>query len=77
MGEQNKVDLDYCEFMRGMCNAPGDCDDCRECGGTGLKPVGCCSGFECGCGGQPVDFVPCNCGSEPPTHEQIKEWANR
>ena len=70
-------ELDYCEFMKGMCNATGDRDVCGKCGGNGLAAVGCCSGFECGCRGMPVDFIPCDCGSEPPTNEQIKEWASR
>lgn len=32
---------------------------CPDCGGTGIMPIICCSGYECGCRGQPVDFDRC------------------
>ncbi len=66
--------LSYPVFMRGMCNAPFDYDKCEECGGTGLKPIMCCMGSDCGCRGMPVDFSDCKCGCEQPTDEQIKKW---
>jgi len=65
---------DYVEFMIGLMNAPWDNDICSECGGSGMRPVHCCSGMECNCRGMPIDFVECNCGIERPSEEQIKEW---
>lgn len=37
---------------------------CEICGEfvPGFKYIGCCSGFECGCMGQPIE--PCICGTE-------------
>lgn len=67
--------MDYCDFMRGMCNAPWDNDKCDQCGGTGLIPAYCCSGTECGCRGMPIDFVECwCCDCAEPTNEQIRAW---
>ncbi len=61
--------MDFVEFMN-------RCDDylldhferkwCEGCGGTGIETKRCCSGHDCGCQGQPVDFEPCECGAEPP-----------
>ena len=68
-------EISYSVFMIGMRNAPWDSDKCARCGGTGLKPVYCCSGFECGCRGLPVNFEPCECGTKAPTNDQIKAWA--
>lgn len=64
------------EFMRAMMNADYDGNICDKCGGTGLKPVMCCSGNECGCLGMPVDFVACGCGIPEPTNEQLSKWAD-
>lgn len=72
---ENKPKLSVREFMVGMCNAPFDYNICKECGGTGLRPVKCCSGRECGCMGMPVDFVDCDCGRPVPSEEQIKKWS--
>jgi hypothetical protein len=39
-------------------------EDCLICGKPvpDYRPVYCCSDFDCGCGGQPLD--PCVCSSE-------------
>lgn len=49
---------------------------CNTCGGYNFELIGCCSGRECGCMGQPVDSQPCqecnrNCNKEP--SEQAKQ----
>ena len=67
--------MDYCTFMKGLCNAYIDTHICIKCGGTGYAPVMCCSGHMCGCKGMPVDFEECECGSEKVSEDQIKEWA--
>lgn len=33
---------------------------CTECGGSGIKAICCCSGFECGCYGYPYAFDFCD-----------------
>jgi hypothetical protein len=61
--------------MIGMTNAPFDVSKCPHCGGTGLEPIICCSGYECGCRGQPVDFKMCGwCDYPPVTEEMIFTW---
>lgn len=77
MPKQVKVtyNLSYNEFMAGMCNAPWDDDKCGKCGGNALKPVFCCNGFECCCSGRAIEFEDCDCGNEPPSVDQIIEWA--
>lgn len=70
-----ETELDFPTFMHGMMNAPWDDDKCGDCGGTGGKPDWCCNGHMCGCRGMPIDFGPCNCGSEQPSSDKIREWA--
>lgn len=70
-----QVPLRMDEFMFGMMNAPYNADICRKCGGTGLEPVMCCSGHECGCMGQPTDFTDCECGCQRPSDAQIRTWS--
>lgn len=33
---------------------------CNNCQDDNYVSVGCCSGYECGCMGQPIDVEPCN-----------------
>ena len=67
--------IDYVDFMVGMMNAPYDRNKCNKCGGIGSVPLYCCSGHDCGCHGQPVDYEPCDCGIGEPSAAKIKEWA--
>lgn len=51
---------DYCEYMGTLENYRKDNFDyskCSECGGTGVIGVCCCSGLDCACHGQPIDFL--------------------
>lgn len=66
--------MEYAEFMKAMSKAPWS-GDCSDCGGVGLKPIGCCSGYMCGCYGMVVDYEKCDCGAPEPTDEQIEEWS--
>lgn len=50
---------DYCRFMQEATHylfLNGDFTVCDVCGGTGLEPIICCSGMDCGCYGLPIDF---------------------
>lgn len=63
--------VDYPEAMEACMHYFGtraEFGECSNCGGTGLNPSYCCSGFECGCHGQPIDFTyHCNeCGQFAP-----------
>ena len=56
----------YVEFMRQCISYLQENADyiskCPECGGTGLSAIICCDGTDCGCMGQPIDFIQCkNC----------------
>ena len=66
--------IDAGDFMRAMDNAPFDIKKCPDCGGNGLTPVGCCSGFECGCMGLVTDYELCGCGNSTPTDTQLRSW---
>lgn len=71
------MQLSVVDFMVGLDNAVIFQEtDCLKCHGLGFEPIGCCSGFECGCQGRVVDFYPCDCDAEKPTDEQIKKWAD-
>lgn len=48
------------------CNMRYDPAICSVCGGTGIDAKRCCSGWECGCQGMPVEFEPCPKGCTPP-----------
>lgn len=52
--------------------------ECKTCRGYHYTLVGCCSGFECGCMGQPVDAEPCKTcnsdGEKPPSEEAKKDY---
>ena len=53
--------MNYAEYMRTLydyTNQNWKHSVCRECGGTGVIPVHCCSGLSlnCGCNGLPIDF---------------------
>lgn len=37
---------------------------CDECGDTGIIFVNCCSGYLCGCLGQPTQAKSCKCGQD-------------
>lgn len=39
---------------------PSKNDTCKECHGDNYILIGCCSGRECGCMGQPVQLTNCN-----------------
>lgn len=47
--------MDYITFMNGLSQALYDKNICKDCGGTGWKPLMCCNGRECGCMGMPID----------------------
>ena len=51
---------------------------CDVCGGYNYELLGCCSGHECGCMGQPVDTRPCpKCnadGKKKASLEAQKDW---
>jgi len=51
---------------------------CTTCNGYNYELLGCCSGRECGCMGQPIDVKPCSkCnpdGSKEPTEEAKKDY---
>ena len=53
-------------------------DECDKCYGYNYELLGCCSGHECGCMGQPVDAKPCpKCnadGEKKPSLEAQKAW---
>ena len=74
--KNEEVGMDYCEWMRGLCNAPWFDKMCIDCGGVGLKPVICCTSWsmDCGCMGTPVDFEKCDCDNTIPSNEQISKW---
>ena len=52
--------------------------NCDKCGGYNYVLIGCCSGHECGCRGQPVDSEPCpSCNSDgvvEPSDEAKNDW---
>lgn len=47
-------------------------NDCIECHNTGIVLTTCCSGYQCGCMGQPVAFIPCGCAALPSTYDHIE-----
>lgn len=51
---------------------------CDKCGGYHYELIGCCSGHECGCQGQPVDSKPCDkCnadGKKEPSLQAQRDW---
>jgi len=51
-------ELGYPEFMQECMERLKNFDGniCDSCGGTGLIPVMCCTGRDCGCHGLPVDM---------------------
>ena len=53
-------------------------EECDECNGYNYKLLGCCSGFECGCQGKPVDAIPCpKCnhhGEREPSEQAKIDW---
>jgi len=73
----NMIKLDYVKFMNGVMAAPRQYGSCLHCGGLGLKADMCCSGYECGCRGLPIDFVDCGCGATPPSDRTILKWLRR
>ena len=67
--------MDFGDYMRALAAMPGvPSSACRECFGTGARPVMCCNGHECGCYGQPIDYKQCECGTPFPTEEQIQKY---
>ena len=64
--------------MNLMPTKVNDMSDCDECGGTNYNFLGCCSGFECGCCGMPVDITPCPAcnsdGKKEPTKDITEDW---
>ncbi len=67
--------MEYPDYMRGLMAAPWDVEECIECGGSGAMAVLCCDGRECGCHGQPVEFIECHLCDRPfPRTEQIASW---
>ena len=44
-------------------------DYCKKCGGYNYTLIGCCSGRECGCMGQPVDSIGCEACNPDATKE--------
>ena len=53
-------------------------DECKACYGYNFNLIGCCSGRECGCMGQPVDSEPCPVcnkdGSKEPADQAKQDW---
>jgi len=51
---------------------------CKLCNDYHYEVLGCCSGFECGCGGRPVDALPCqHCnpdGKKEPSDRAVKDY---
>ena len=51
---------------------------CSQCNGYNYELIGCCSGYECGCMGQPVDSEPCSkCnqdGEKDPSLQARRDW---
>ena len=69
--------VDFVTFMYGLINADYERTNCKECYGLGAVPDMCCTGFDCGCHGMPVDFQLCDCGIDFPSDEQINKWADK
>ena len=70
--------ISYTDFMNAVMSAPYRSDSsCNKCGGIGLQPEWCCSGFECGCYGRPVDFIECGCGIREPSEKTILRWLKK
>ena len=63
------------DIMRALELAPFDSARCPRCGGTGLKPVYCCTDPACGCLNAAVDYDPCGCGTLVPSETVILSWA--
>ena len=53
-------------------------DSCNTCSGYNFVLLGCCSGRECGCMGQPVESEPCkDCnkdGAKDPTQQAKQDY---
>jgi hypothetical protein len=70
--------LSYPEFMQASLLAPRETLLCSECGGSGIELLDCCSGFECGCRGIPVDAIKCTkCSAPYPSNLQLRLWLAR
>jgi len=55
-------------------------NDCNKCDGDNYILLGCCSGHECGCMGQPVQMTNCKlCNpkgdADLPENENFREYA--
>jgi hypothetical protein len=71
--------MDYADFMITCSNflkSKADYKICGYCGGTGISAVMCCSGRECGCRAEPVDFeLKCpKCGTQSDLFNPIDEF---
>ena len=60
-------------FMRTMELVEFSVDKCNDCGGSGLKSVGCCSGHECGCMGGLTEYKECGCGIDEVSDKELYE----